>query len=102
DAFVDVILQGDMTAQTKTSLLKKLDEAASVPPTTTETARITAPAAAQAADDAALMNGGDQQTRRERLMARFGQLAVVNAPPVNQEVARIAALILGSPEFQRQ
>ena len=102
DAFVDVILQGDMTAQTKTSLLKKLDEAASAPPTTTETARITAPSAAQAADDAALMNGGDQQTRRERLMARFGQLAVVNAPPVNQEVARIAALILGSPEFQRQ
>ncbi len=100
DAFVDVILQGDMTAQTKASLLKKLDEAA--PPANADAARMNNATAAQAADDAALMNADDRQPRRERLMARGGQLAAMNAPPVNQEVARIAALILGSPEFQRQ
>ena len=104
DEFVAVILQGDMSARTKASLLKKLNEATTTAPAPTAAAPKTAPAAAQAADDAALMNAGgaDQNQRARRLMAQFGQLAMGNAPPVNAEVARIAALILGSPEFQQQ
>ncbi|MFL6207504.1 MAG: DUF1800 domain-containing protein [Pyrinomonadaceae bacterium] len=100
DTFVDVILQGDMSAQTKTSLLKKLNEQVTAPPAAA-TAQMQGPAAAQAADDAMLMDAGGQQPR-ERRLARMGQLAANNAPPSNPEVARIAALILGSPEFQRQ
>jgi uncharacterized protein (DUF1800 family) len=103
DQFVSVILQGDMSAQTRASLLKKLNEAATAPPADKQSAQPTGPAAAQAADDAALMDAGGKQGRARRLMAQFGgQLAANNAPPVNPEVARIAALILGSPEFQRQ
>ena len=103
DQFVAVILQGDMTAQTKASLLKKLDEAATPPPQGPQTAQMNGPAAAQAADDATLMDAGGQlRPRAARRLGQFAQLAANNAPPVNQEVARIAALILGSPEFQRQ
>ena len=104
DQFVDVILQGDMTAQTKASLLKKLDEAATAPPQGPQTAQMNGPSAAQAADDAALMDAGreQQRVRGARRLGQFAQVAANNAPPVNQEVARIAALILGSPEFQRQ
>ncbi|HEX8070519.1 MAG TPA: DUF1800 domain-containing protein [Pyrinomonadaceae bacterium] len=119
DAFVDALLQGDMSAQTRASLLKKLNEA-SAPPADAAPARPqTGPAAAQAADDAALMdadgraamNAPDRDVmdadaraarRERRQQARFGQLAANNAPAGNAEVARIAALILGSPEFQRQ
>ncbi|HEX8181369.1 MAG TPA: DUF1800 domain-containing protein [Pyrinomonadaceae bacterium] len=100
DRFVDVILQGDMSAQTKASLLKKLNEATSAPQATAS-AQMTAPVAAPAADDAALMNASGQRPRGGR-RARFGQLADNNAPAGNAEIARIAALILGSPEFQRQ
>ncbi len=101
DQFVAVILQGDMSAQTKASLLKKLSEQASAP-ATTATMEQSGPAAAQAADDAALMDVGGQRPRQRRL-GQFGQLAANNnAPAGNVEVARIAALILGSPEFQRQ
>ncbi|PYS90987.1 MAG: hypothetical protein DMF64_13695 [Acidobacteria bacterium] len=102
DQFVAVILQGDMSQQTKASLLKRLNEAATAPPPDTATMPKTGPAATQAADDAALLDAGGQNQRARRLMAQFGQLATNNAPPVNAEVARIAALILGSPEFQRQ
>ncbi|HYX43331.1 MAG TPA: hypothetical protein VE821_16610, partial [Pyrinomonadaceae bacterium] len=102
DQFVAVILQGDMSARTKASLLKKLNEAAIAPPIDTAAAPKTGPAATQAADDAALLDAGGQAQRARRLMAQFGQLAANNAPPVNPEVARIAALILGSPEFQQQ
>ncbi len=100
DQFVAVILQGDMSAQTKTSLLKKLSEQASAPPPTTVAQP--APGATQAADEAALMDVGGQRPRQRRL-GQFGQLAANNNAPVgNAEVVRIAALILGSPEFQRQ
>jgi uncharacterized protein (DUF1800 family) len=103
DAFVDAILQGDMSAQTKASLLKKLNEPrAPQADTAATTMRQTGPAAAQAADDAALTNADDRAARRERRQARLEQFAANRAPAGNAEVARIAALILGSPEFQRQ
>jgi uncharacterized protein YjiS (DUF1127 family) len=100
DQFVNLILQGDMSAQTKASLLKKLNEAASVAaPTAAQPS--TPAAAAQAADDRMLADA-DRQTQRERRQARRELAAMNNAPAGNPEVARIAALILGSPEFQRQ
>ena len=104
DQFVEVILQGDMSARTKALALQSLGEAATMPAPEAAGVQQTGPAAAQAADDAALMNadGREQRPRGARRLGAFGQLAQNNAPPANAEVARIAALILGSPEFQQQ
>ncbi|MGI8997942.1 MAG: DUF1800 domain-containing protein [Pyrinomonadaceae bacterium] len=91
DQFAGVILQGDISPKTKESLLKQLNEAAATP---TAPAVTTADEMADDADDA-MMN------RRERRRGRRGMMEM-NQTPVNSEVARVAALILGSPEFQRQ
>jgi hypothetical protein len=108
DAFAGVILQGDISPATKASLLKQLDGAASnpapassaamtaAPPPATNAggAMMTANASADAMPDATDVPGGGRRG------ALRGQVASNNAPV--SDVARIAALILGSPEFQRQ
>ncbi|MDQ1589569.1 MAG: hypothetical protein QOG71_196 [Pyrinomonadaceae bacterium] len=111
EQFAAVILQGDMSERTKAALLKQLNEAA----TTTATPSMPANAAnstnaanattalTRATDsdgDAMMPRGGDVGGGgRRRLGARRDTFAM-NAPI--PEAARIAALILGSPEFQRQ
>jgi hypothetical protein len=105
DSFVAVILQGDLSVRTKALILKSLNETATtLPPPEATTMQKPPPAVAQAADDAVLMNadGPEQRPRGGRRLGAFGQLATNNAPPANAEVAHIAALILGSPEFQQQ
>jgi uncharacterized protein (DUF1800 family) len=105
DAFASVILQGDISPATKASLLKQLDNAAASPSPASSAATMTAPPpdasaggamrTANASADAmgAPVGGGRRGGRR-------GQVAANNAPA--SDAARIAALILGSPEFQRQ
>jgi uncharacterized protein (DUF1800 family) len=112
EQFAAVILQGDMSERTKAALLKQLNEAAATSTTATSTAATTAattttmktgasasnnPATLTTGemnkDDALTARGGGRRGRQGREMA-------VNAPI--SETARIAALILGSPEFQRQ
>lgn len=81
--FLDVIVQGDVSSQTKATLLKQLAEQAASPTATAEQS--------EAADAWA-------GTRRARgNTARVG-LRVLNNP----EVFKLVGLILGSPEFQRQ
>jgi uncharacterized protein (DUF1800 family) len=98
DSFASVILQGDISPRTKASLIKQLDEVAANPAAAPQP---TAPAPASAMT----ANASDDQTNAapgaRRNAALRGQLAANNNAPVS-EVARIAALILGSPEFQRQ
>ncbi|MCA1629845.1 MAG: DUF1800 domain-containing protein [Acidobacteria bacterium] len=102
DAFAGAILQGDISPATKASLLKQLDAAATNP----SAASMSAPApnadaggammaanAAADAMDAPGVGGGRRAGQR-------AQVAANNAPV--SDAARIAALILGSPEFQRQ
>ncbi|HYG09709.1 MAG TPA: DUF1800 domain-containing protein, partial [Pyrinomonadaceae bacterium] len=96
EQFAAIILQGDMSERTKAALLKQLNEAATAAPVnnanpTTATTRATNN------DDAMMPRGGGGGGRRGG--ARREMLAA-NAPI--PEAARIAALILGSPEFQRQ
>jgi uncharacterized protein (DUF1800 family) len=105
EQFAAVILQGDMSERTKATLLKQLNEATTTTtPTaaaaaTTNAANSTAATARASNNDDAMMpragvgGGGGRRggARREMLAA--------NAPI--PEAARIAALILGSPEFQR-
>ena len=103
EQFAAVILQGDMSGRTKAALLKQLNEAATTATTTTTTTGAPANAATAMTrstnndDDAMMTRGGGGGGRRGG--ARRETLAV-NAPI--PEAARIAALILGSPEFQRQ
>ncbi|MBD0326838.1 MAG: DUF1800 family protein, partial [Pyrinomonadaceae bacterium] len=96
ERFLSVIVQGDISTQTKQTLLKQLD----------------APITVSNASDEALMNkvdddmdamdalpraGGGGSRRRQQQMARV-DLSTVQNP----EVVKVVGLILGSPEFQRQ
>lgn len=104
EQFAAVILQGDMSERTKAALLKQLNEA---PPMATTATTMTT-AAAIAPNPAGRMTG--EMNNDDAMLARSGgggrrggrreMAANANAPI--SDVARIAALILGSPEFQRQ
>lgn len=100
EEFAAVILQGDMSERTKAALLKQLNEAAATTPTTTVASASNSAMTATGemnGDDAMLTRGGGGGGRRG---ARREMAANTNAPI--SDAARIAALILGSPEFQRQ
>jgi uncharacterized protein (DUF1800 family) len=92
DRFLDVILQGQVSAQTRETLLKQLDQ-----PLPESTAKVQAPPD----EDMTAMAGGppngaqDRQRGFENLMAR-------QVSTGNPEAVKIVGLILGSPEFQRQ
>ena len=94
ERFLSVIVQNDVSAQTKQTLLKQLD----------------APITANASSDAAMNKVADETDamdagprvggggrRQQRQMARV-DLSTVSNP----EVVKVVGLILGSPEFQRQ
>ena len=101
DQFAAAILQGDLSPRTRASLLKQLDAAAAGATQATQAGatpsmnRQATQTDEQDDDDGGAMTrpGGQRGARRARLAAAVA--------PVS-EVARIAALILGSPEFQRQ
>jgi uncharacterized protein (DUF1800 family) len=105
DEFASVILQGDISPQTKASLLKQLDEAAAKPSAATMPTAPAPPANAAAMNASASTDArGDAMNApfaNKRAAQQRAQVAANNNAPVS-EVARIAALILGSPEFQRQ
>jgi uncharacterized protein (DUF1800 family) len=92
--FLDVIVQGDISAKTKATLLRQLKEplpAAPTPPAT---------ATSMTDDDNAMVRpGGGGGGRR----AQQAQLAMADLSRVaNPEAVKAVGLILGSPEFQRQ
>jgi uncharacterized protein (DUF1800 family) len=82
EQFLGAVLQGDISPKSREVLARQLSEQ---------------PAAQPAAEEAATQPRGDMNGGRRRGM-RQRELP----PSGNPEVARIAALILGSPEFQRQ
>ncbi len=96
DRFLSVIVQGDISAQTKQTLLKQLDAPININASSDAAMNKTV-------DDADAMNagprvgGGGGGRRRQQQMARV-DLSTVNNP----EVVKVVGLILGSPEFQRQ
>ncbi|MGI9106557.1 MAG: DUF1800 domain-containing protein [Pyrinomonadaceae bacterium] len=106
DQFADAVLQGDISPKTKASLLKGLNDArtgtttAQTPPLQTSdsaNSRTATTGEINSDGDATARGGGSGRRggrRREMLNA--------NASLPIMETARIAALILGSPEFQRQ
>ena len=81
ERFLDVALQGDVSPRSREVLMKQLTAQADAPITT-------------APDDEETREKNFASARRERQQA--------GATVGNPEVARIAALVIGSPEFQRQ
>ncbi len=90
--FIDLILQGEISEKSRAVLMKQLTDQTSAP-------IASAPQQDDATSGDSMMRGGrGRGGRAGRLMQ--GDLAAATVG--NPEVARIAALILGSPEFQRQ
>src|SRR5438132_2989843 len=97
DRFVTMIVGGDISAQTRATLLKQLDDQVVLPATPPmQTASMKAPENPfEAGFQRGILGpggGGPQQQ----------QLARVNPASIDNPVVRIAGLILGSPEFQKQ
>jgi hypothetical protein len=92
--FLDVVVQGDISPNTKATLLKKISEPLPVAPVQTT-------ATSMAEDD-----DGDQMMRRPGGGGRRGQQAQIAMTDLskvsNPELVKVVGLILGSPEFQRQ
>jgi hypothetical protein len=102
DRFVTMIVGGDISAKTRETLLKQLSDQItlpSMPPVQTGAAK--APEnpfeAGFQRGDLPGAGGDGQQTR-----PRQQQTAGPNPATIDNPVVRIAGLILGSPEFQRQ
>lgn len=87
ERFLEVLLQGDVSPNTKQTLLKQLAEPLPEPTAKSETQNAVA-------DEDDYNLGGAPRGRRELARASFGQ--------INSEMVKIVGLILGSPEFQRQ
>ncbi|HEX3083047.1 MAG TPA: DUF1800 domain-containing protein, partial [Pyrinomonadaceae bacterium] len=105
DRLVGVIVGGEISAKTRDTLLKQLSDQITFPP---------APRA-QVASNVAPANpfeegfqrgnlgpglGGQQQQQQQQ--QQQPQLARINASNIDNPVVKLAGLILGSPEFQRQ
>jgi uncharacterized protein (DUF1800 family) len=87
ERFLEVLLQGDVSPNTKQTLLKQVSE-----PLPEATAKSNT--GAMDDEDEALMTDAQPRGRREMARADFG--------PISSEMVKIVGLILGSPEFQRQ
>lgn len=82
------VLQNEISANTKTTLLKQIEQPlpeVKLTETTDET------------DTAMMMQNGNGQGRRAQM-----RQARLNNPSGNAEVFKVVGLLLGSPEFQRQ
>jgi uncharacterized protein (DUF1800 family) len=84
ERFLDVILQGDVSPNTKQTLMKKMNEPVPEPVAKNETPD-------------AMTTDESNAPRRRREMARTNFNAGIPS-----ETVKIVGLILGSPEFQRQ
>jgi uncharacterized protein (DUF1800 family) len=98
DRFVTLIVGGEISPQTRETLLKQLNDQVTLP----------AMPQAQAASSGAPANPFETAFQRGNLNPGGGggpqqqQLARVNPATIDNPLIRLAGLILGSPEFQRQ
>ena len=104
EQFAAVILQGDMSERTKAALLKQLNEATATTPAASNNAtnRTTTATGEMNNDDAMMPRDGSDGGGGGRRRGGAGRREMLAANAPIPEAARIAALILGSPEFQRQ
>jgi hypothetical protein len=102
DRFVGLIVGGEMSARTRETLLKQLTDQITIPPMSpSQTASNAVPANPfEVGFQRGNLNpggGGPQQQQQQQQIARANPAASINNP-----VVKLAGLILGSPEFQRQ
>ncbi|HEX8138254.1 MAG TPA: DUF1800 family protein [Pyrinomonadaceae bacterium] len=90
ERFLGVILQGDISPQTKATLLKRLSEP-------TPQAATNSSQEMNGPNDAGAGTGPRERGRARRELARAEMTNIGNP-----EVVKVVGLILGSPEFQRQ
>jgi len=100
DRFVTLIVGGEISAKTRETLLKQLSDQITLPPMPpAQTASNGAPENPfEVAFQRGNLNpggGGPQQQQQQ-------QLARMNPASIDNPVVKLAGLILGSPEFQRQ
>jgi uncharacterized protein (DUF1800 family) len=102
DRLVGLIVGGEMSAKTRETLLKQLSDQVTLPPTPDgQTASNAAPANPfETGFQRGNLNpgGGGGQAQQ----AQQAQLARMNPASIDNPVVKLAGLILGSPEFQRQ
>jgi hypothetical protein len=104
DRFVTLFVGGEISAKTRDTLLKQLSDQITLPPMpAVQTASAKAPEnpfeAAFNRGNLPGFAGGDGQQQQA---PRPQQQAAINPATVDNPVVKIAGLILGSPEFQRQ
>ncbi|MBC7932274.1 MAG: DUF1800 domain-containing protein [Rubrivivax sp.] len=87
DRFLEVVLQGDISPKSREVLMKQLGDQSSAP-------------IASAPEE--MPSGMGEMGRGRNARAARREQAQASATVGNPEVARIAALVIGSPEFQRQ
>ncbi len=80
EQFLNALLQGDISPKSREVLMKQLTTQADAPVTSTP----------------------DEETLEKNVRAARRERRQSGATVGNPEVARIAALVVGSPEFQRQ
>jgi uncharacterized protein (DUF1800 family) len=111
DQFLDLVLQGDISPKSREVLMKQLSDQASAPIVASQGAAMTTNAPARPPADAmapspppnaAPTAGGESAGLNRRGQQRRRLRDEATGTVGNPEVARIAALIIGSPEFQRQ
>ena len=84
DRFLNIIVQGDVSPGTRTTLMKQLGEPTPVAPS------------------AEMKEAGTQQQASARTLRRQPARAEEDRRTGDPEVVKVVGLILGSPEFQRQ
>ena len=100
DRFVAMIVGGDISAKTRETLLKQLSDQITLPampPVQAASARTPENPFEAGFQRGNLPGPGDGQQQ-----PRQQQLASIDAASIENPVVKIAGLILGSPEFQRQ
>jgi hypothetical protein len=102
DRFVTLIVGGEISAKTRESLLKQLNDQITIPAMPAQTASAQAP---ENPFEVGFQRGnlpGPGADNQQQQQPRPQQLASINPATIENPVVKIAGLILGSPEFQRQ
>lgn len=89
-SFLEAALQGDISQKSREVLMKQLSD------------RSNAPVSATVEDPSPMGREGRAAAGRRRRRAGVETTSVAAASAANPEVVLIAALVIGSPEFQRQ
>lgn len=107
DRFITLIVGGEISAKTRETLLKQLNDQVTLPPVPrVQTASSSAPAnpfeTAFQRGNLPGLGGGPQQQQQPQERQAQQQVTSVNPGTIENPLVKIAGLILGSPEFQRQ